>query len=134
MGEIALARGDPEHALRLAREARARSRVVDSLTSVWLLRIEARAVAGTGHPRNAARLARQAVALTDDSDDLLERGETRLDLAEVLLRAGASRQAETVVLQGLDLLDRKGAILLATNGRVRFAELLSPREGATSPA
>jgi hypothetical protein len=45
----------------------------------------------------------------------------------VLLRAGPTRQAETVVLQGLDLLDRKGATLLATNGRARFAELLSSR-------
>jgi DNA-binding SARP family transcriptional activator/tetratricopeptide (TPR) repeat protein len=124
LGEAALARDDPECAARLAEEAARWSTQDDRLTLIWLRRVMGRALAATGHPRKAVRVAREAVDITSETDDLLERGEATLDLAEVLLRAGRREAAQIAALEGLELLDRKGASLPARNGRARFAELL----------
>ena len=122
--EVALARGDSEQAAALAYEARALSTQDDRPTLVWWRRTAGRACALTGHPRKARRFAREAVAIADETDDLVERGEARLDLAEVLLRTGSPAEAESVAREGIDVLERKGAVLPAANGRARFAELL----------
>ena len=122
--EVALARGDSERAAALAYEARALSTQDDRPTLVWWRRTAGRACALTGHPRKARRFAREAVAIADETDDLVERGEARLDLAEVLLRTGSPAEAESVAREGIDVLERKGAVLPAANGRARFAELL----------
>ena len=75
--------------------------------------------------------------MTDATDDLIEQGETRLDLAEVLLSAGSTTEALAHVREAIGLLDAKGARLLAANARARFAEHLDEDSGArvvSSPA
>jgi tetratricopeptide (TPR) repeat protein len=124
LGEAALGRGDLESAAELVEEARAVAIAGDAETAVWWRRVAARALSAKGHPRKAALLGHEAVAAADATDDLVMRGEARLDLAEVLFRSGSRSQAATVVRDGLELLDRKGALLPAANGRSRFAGLL----------
>ena len=129
LGEVALACGDPADAVALAEAAAALAVAGDLETDVWWRRVAARGLGATGHPRKAARLAREAVALADGCDDLVLRGEARLDLAEVLLGAGSRARAAAAVREGLALLDRKGAVLPAENGRVRFAGLVAETQG-----
>jgi DNA-binding SARP family transcriptional activator/tetratricopeptide (TPR) repeat protein len=129
LGEAALGLGDDDAAAVLAEEARGLTVAGDVETEIWWRRVAARALSTAGHPRKALRLGREAVAAADDTDDLLMQGEARLDLAEVLLRAGDRPKAAAVVREGLERIDRKGASLPAANGRSRFADLLAQAEG-----
>ena len=121
--------GDPAHAARLADEARVLTLEGDVETEVWWRRVAARASGATGHPRKAVRLGREAVALSDGIDELVLRGETRLDLAEVVHSTGRAGEAAALAREGLAALNRKGALLPAANGRVRFADLLAEADG-----
>ena len=108
----------------LVEQARALSTSDDALTLIWWRRVAGRAYALTGHPRKARRFAREAVTIADETDDLFEQGEARLDLAEVLLRTNGWPEAAAVAREGIALLERKGALLPAANARTRFADLL----------
>jgi len=134
LAEVALACNDSERAARMAEEALRISPVGDRLTRVWTRRVSGRALAATGHPRKALTLAREALEIAGASDDLVERGEATLDLADVLEQAGRLDAAREAVVQGLELLDSKGATLPAANGRARFAELLAELESGARPS
>jgi tetratricopeptide (TPR) repeat protein len=129
LGEAALEMGDAQGAADLADRSRATAVEVDAETEIWWRRVAARALSAQGHPRKAAVLGREAVVLSDGIDDLVLRGGARLDLAEVLLRAGSRTRASATALEGLASLDRKGAVLPATRGRLRFADLLDAADG-----
>lgn len=126
LGEAALERADVQVAARLAEQAGAVPVASDVETSVWWRRVAARAVSATGHSRKAVRLGREALAIADETDDVLLRSGARLDLAEAQLAAGRTPDASTLVRDALEALDRKGAVLLAAHARIRFADLLSP--------
>ncbi|HEX2304388.1 MAG TPA: BTAD domain-containing putative transcriptional regulator [Gaiella sp.] len=129
LGEVALGRGDPQTAVQLADEARQLSPPDDAWTFVWWRRVAGRALAATGNAGKGLRFAREAVTITERSDDLLARGEAKLDLAEVLISAGKHVEAAGVARAGIELLDAKGAVLPAANGRSRFASLLAAEDG-----
>jgi hypothetical protein len=74
------------------------------------------------------RLGREALAIADETDDVLLRSGARLDLAEVQLGAGRMPEARTLARDALDILDRKGAALPAARARERFADLLADEE------
>jgi DNA-binding SARP family transcriptional activator/tetratricopeptide (TPR) repeat protein len=135
LAEAAVGASNVDHAARLADEARALTVAGDVETEIWWRRVAARTLSLTGHPRKATRLGREAVTLADGTDGLLFQGESRLDLAEVLLRTGRPAEAAAFAREGLALLDRKGAVLPASNGRARFADLLDAAdEGAATAA
>ena len=136
MGEAALARGDLDAARQLANDSRRLSVVDDSFTEIQWRRVASRVLARSGHPRKAVRLAREAVSMTDLTDSLLEQGEARLDLADVLVHVARDDEAQARVREGLALLERKGATLLVSRGRERFAALLAEQhtEGAATAA
>jgi tetratricopeptide (TPR) repeat protein len=128
LGEIELERADPHAATSLAEEARALAIPSDAETNVWWRRVGARALSATDQPRKALRLGREALSIADTTEDVLLRSGARLDLAEVQLRAGRKLEALSLVREGLELLDRKGAALPAEHARSRFAELLAEEE------
>lgn len=128
LGEIALERADPHAASSLAEEARGLAVPGDTETNVWWRRVGARALSATDQPRKALRLGREALSMADTTEDVLLRSGARLDLAEVQLRAGRKAEALSLVREGLELLDRKGAALPAEHARSRFAELLAEAE------
>jgi hypothetical protein len=135
MGEAALAQGDLVAAGTFAEDARRLSVVDDAYTEVRWRLVAARVLARSGKPRKAIRLARDAVAIVDRSDDLVKQGTARLDLAEVLVHAARELEAGAVVREGLALLDRKGATLPANRAREQFAVLLAETsEGAAATA
>jgi DNA-binding SARP family transcriptional activator len=125
LAEAAIGRGDPRAAVALAEEACAVCVAGDLQTEIWSRRVAGRALAAADHPRRGRTLAREAVAYADKSDDLVQKGESRLDLAEVYVRAGQRKQAAQVAADGLALLDRKRALLPSANGRLRFADLVA---------
>jgi DNA-binding SARP family transcriptional activator/tetratricopeptide (TPR) repeat protein len=129
LGETALERADPHAAASLADEARGLAIPGDVETDVWWRRVAARALSATGQPRKAMRLGREALAIADSTEDVLLRTGARLDLAEVQLRAGRESEARSLVREGLELLDRKGAVLPAEHARARFAKLLGEKGG-----
>lgn len=129
LGELAFERGDPDTASDLAERARVIGIEADRETEIAWRRVAARAAAVTGHPRKARRLAREALALADRTDDVMLRSGARLDLAEVLSRDGRAADGRAHLLDALGLLDRKGAVLPARHARERFAELLGESEG-----
>ena len=66
-------------------------------------------------------LAREAVALADETDMLNAHADALIDLAEVLALAGQDARAE---LDGaLALYERKGNLVMAERTRSRLAEL-----------
>jgi hypothetical protein len=123
-----LERADVQVAARLAEQARAVAVASDVETSVWWRRVAARAVSATGHSRKAVRLGREALAIADETDDVLLRSGARLDLAEAQLGAGRAADAVTLVRDALQALDRKGALLPAAQARLRFAHLLAAED------
>jgi len=124
LGEARLEQEDPQTAADLAAQACATAVATDVETSIWWRRVAARAHAANGHPRVALRAAREAVALADTTDEVLLRAGARLDLAEVRLVGGRRAEALALVREGLELLDRKGAVPLAARAREHFAELV----------
>ena len=80
------------------------------------------------HSRKARRIGREALALADETEDVLQRAGARIDLAEVHLAAARRAEALSLVRNALELLDRKGAVALSARARDRFAALLADRE------
>ena len=109
--------------LRPAEEAEALSSGDDLITEICWRRVLGQACARRGHPRKASRLIREAVEIADSSDDILEQGEARIDVADVLTRIGKLDAARDAARVGLGLLERKGAILPVANARRRLAKL-----------
>jgi tetratricopeptide (TPR) repeat protein len=81
------------------------------------------AVAGLGRTEEGERLAREAVALIDRTDYSLDRAEARMGLAQVLLIAGRSDEAEHVLEEALRLHEEKGNVPATERTRKLLAEL-----------
>jgi tetratricopeptide (TPR) repeat protein len=60
-----------------------------------------------GYHGEAERLARQALAITEQTDSLNTQGDVLCDLADVLERAGRQLEATTVLEEALDRYQRK---------------------------
>jgi len=125
LGEIELECGDSRVAASLAEEARRLAIPGNIETDIWWRRVAARAHSAMGQPRKALSLGREALAIADSTEDVLLRSGARLDLAEVQLRAGRRSEAVSLVREGLELLDRKGAVLPSEHARARFADPLA---------
>ena len=134
LGEAALGREDGPAAVELADRARAIAVASDVETEIWCGRVAARAASATGHPRKAARLARDAVTASDRTDNIVTRGQARLDLADVLSRSGGKGEALAAVREAIELFERKGADLPAGRARARFADLLVDADGGGASA
>jgi tetratricopeptide (TPR) repeat protein len=71
----------------------------------------------------AESLAREAVAISERTDDLAQRGRALLDLAEVLELAQRNEEAARLVDRALDLFEQKGNVVLAQETRKLLARL-----------
>lgn len=84
-----------------------------------------------GEYAEAERLAREAVGLAQQSDELLTQADIYFDLAQILETAGRPNEAADAYGEALDRYERKKIIPLARRTRERLAAL--PRESAHSP-
>jgi hypothetical protein len=82
-------------------------------------------LARRGELEAGERLAREAVALAEETDMLNAHADALLDLAEVLALAGQDARAE--LEQALALHERKGNLVMAKRTRSRLTELTAPQ-------
>ena len=111
-----------------ARRAAAIGSSDDATTQMISRRIRAKVAARRGDDVQPERLAQEAVAIADATDQLNERGNAYADLAEVLALAGKPDEAAQALETAAALFARKGNI--PAYDRVR-ARLVS--EGVTAP-
>ena len=69
----------------------------------------------------AERLAREAVAITDQTQQLTYRADSRVDLGAVLELIGKPEEARAALAQALELYERKGNIVMAERTRTRLS-------------
>ena len=89
----------------------------------------ARVLAARGQHAQAETLAREAVELTERTDQLTARGFTLTSLGEVLAAAGKRREASDAMRRALGNFDAKGATVQADRTRRRLAELEGMADG-----
>ena len=85
--------------------------------------VRAKVLARRGEHAEAERLAREAVAICDETDMLDAQGDVYADLGEVLLLAGKPDEAATALEQALERYERKGNVVSAQRARARLADL-----------
>ena len=100
----------------------------DAFTQMIWRQVRAKVLARRGEPAEAERLAREAVAICDETDQLDAQGDVYADLAEVLVLAGREEEAAASLEQALASYERKGNIVKATRTRDRLGTL---RENAS---
>jgi thioredoxin-like negative regulator of GroEL len=94
------------------------------LTQILWRQVKAKVLALRGEWAEAERLAREALAVGEETDMLNAQGDAHADLAEVLTLAGKSDQARAALEQGLERFHRKGNLVMAGRMQARLAELL----------
>jgi tetratricopeptide (TPR) repeat protein len=85
--------------------------------------VKAKLLAAKGDYEAAYHLAREAVGLSDDTDDLVMRGQALMALAEVLRLGGRDADAIPVLRQAVEVSERKGNVVTAQEARARLAGL-----------
>ncbi|MDX6515907.1 MAG: hypothetical protein QOH73_1573 [Gaiellaceae bacterium] len=93
----------------------------DSIDSGLWRQVQARVLAHRGEHSEAERLAREAVARVEESDNLPWQGDAWCELAEVLEAAGRRDAAIDAWREAHDRYERKGIIPLARRVRERLA-------------
>jgi class 3 adenylate cyclase/tetratricopeptide (TPR) repeat protein len=95
--------------------------------------VKAKLLAAKGDYEAAYHLAREAVGLSEDTDDLFMRGQVLMALAEVLRLGGRDADAIPVLRQAVEVSERKGNVVTAQEARARLAGLhagtSAPRAG-----
>jgi tetratricopeptide (TPR) repeat protein len=123
LAQALLAQGRDEEAERFAELSEELAAPDDLITQVLWRGVRARALAGRGHTGEAWRLARQAVALSEKSDFVNDRGDALVDLAIVHRHAGNVEHARTALAEGLRLYEEKGNSVAAGRARAELAAL-----------
>ncbi|HEX9416776.1 MAG TPA: adenylate/guanylate cyclase domain-containing protein [Gaiellaceae bacterium] len=103
----------------------------DVFTQMLWREVRAKVLAQGGEYVAAERLAREAVAIGEDTDWLDGQGDANADLAEVLSLAGRPQEAAEALEQALARYERKGNVVMAGRTRDRLSAL---RRQATSAA
>jgi len=98
-------------------------RASDALTQMLWRQVRAKVLARRGQHVEAESLAREAVAIGEDTDMLDAQGDTYTDLGEVLLLTGKPDEAAAALEQALERYERKGNRVSAQRAQARLAEL-----------
>jgi class 3 adenylate cyclase/tetratricopeptide (TPR) repeat protein len=93
-----------------------------STKTLWR-QVRAKVHARRGEHADAERLAREAVAICDETELLDKQGDAYADLAEVLLLAGKPDEAAAALEQALERYERKGNLVSAQHAQTRLTEL-----------
>jgi tetratricopeptide (TPR) repeat protein len=95
----------------------------DPGTGMRWRQVRAKVLARRGEHAEAERLAREAVAICDQTDMLNEQGDVYADFGEVLRLGGKPDDAAAAVAQALDRYERKQNLVMAERTRDRLAAL-----------
>jgi tetratricopeptide (TPR) repeat protein len=105
--------------------ARAGRGVDDARHEVVVRQVQARVLAHRGEHAQAERLAREAVAMSENTQSLIMQGDANADLAEVLLLSGKRDDAVVALEAAVERYERKGNLVSAQRARARLGELES---------
>jgi tetratricopeptide (TPR) repeat protein len=83
----------------------------------------ARALAHLGELEEAERLAREAIALAEPTDEVISKGECAFALAEVLHLTGRREEAAAEAARALAIWQRKGIVASVERARAFLSEL-----------
>jgi class 3 adenylate cyclase/tetratricopeptide (TPR) repeat protein len=117
-----------EHFTKISEETAASD---DVWSQIMWRSARAKVLATLGEPTRADRLAREGVALAEDTDSPDLRGNALMDQAEVLRLAGSADDGAPLVEKALRLYDQKGNVVSAGKARNLLAEL---RQGTSARA
>jgi tetratricopeptide (TPR) repeat protein len=95
----------------------------DASTQMLWRQVRAKVLARRGEHAEAERLAREAVAIGEETDLLNGQGDANADLAEVLLLTGKPDEAAAALEQALERYERKGNLVSTQRAQTRLAEL-----------
>ena len=95
----------------------------DALTQMLWRQVRAKVLARRGEHAEAELLAREAVAIGEETDMLDAQGDVYADLAEVLLLAAKPDEAAAALEQALARYERKGNLVSTQRAQTRLAEL-----------
>jgi class 3 adenylate cyclase/tetratricopeptide (TPR) repeat protein len=95
----------------------------DAVTQMLWRQARARVLARRGEHGEAERLAREAVAVGETTEDLNSRAEARADLGEVLTLAGRRQEAAEALEQALARFEAKENLVMAGRMRERLSAL-----------
>jgi len=94
----------------------------DLATQALWRQVVAKVLARRVDSEGAERLAREAVAITDQTQQLIYRADSRVDLGIVLELIGRPEDARVAFERALDLHERKGNVVPADRLRTRLSE------------
>jgi tetratricopeptide (TPR) repeat protein len=95
----------------------------DALTQMLWRQVRAKVLARRGDVAEADRLAREAVAIGEQTEFLTGQADTHADLAEVRSVAGRSQEAAAALERALERYEQKGNIASARRTQSRLADL-----------
>jgi tetratricopeptide (TPR) repeat protein len=113
-------KADAEHLADLSLELTSRD---DIATQARGRAVKAKLLAAKGEYDAAYHLAREAVGLSEDTDDLVMHGEVLMAQAEVLRLGGRDADAIPVLRQAVEVSERKGNVVAAQDARALLAGL-----------
>jgi predicted ATPase len=117
------AQGRYEEAARQTRISEETAAHDDYASQILWRTARAKAFARQGRIAEAERLAREAVTLAEDTDDINGHGDALMALAEVVRVAERPSEAIRVIQEALKLYERKGNVVSAGKARALLGEL-----------
>jgi tetratricopeptide (TPR) repeat protein len=122
LGEAVCAQGRFEEAERYTRIGEEASAPDDYVSQILWRSVRAKAIAGQGGLEDAGQLAREAVALARETDDIDLQGDAAMALAEVLRLAARPDEAVPFAEEALRLYERKGNLVSAAKASSLLGE------------
>ena len=106
----------------------------DALTQMLWRQVKAKVLARRGDHAEAVRLAREAIAQSEETEMLDATGDAYADLAEVLRVGGDLAGTVEAMTEALSLYDRKGNLVMAGRIRARLRDLEETTSVRPAPA
>ena len=103
----------------------------DAMTQMLWRQVKAKVLARRGKLAEGERLAREAVAIGEETDMLNFQGDAYADLGEVLALAGKPDEAAGSLEQAVERYQRKGNIPSTERARLRLTEISAARASRT---
>jgi tetratricopeptide (TPR) repeat protein len=126
LADVLYAQGRYEEAEQYTQISENASAPDDYASQILWRSARAKAIASQGRLDEGKQLAREAVALTQDTDNIDLRGDALIALAEVLRLADRPEEAATVGEHALRLYEQKGNVVSAGKARALLAEMRLP--------
>jgi DNA-binding SARP family transcriptional activator len=117
LAHSAYAQGHYDDAERFARDCEETAQPYDVDSQIRYRATRGKLLARRGELEAGERLAREAVALAEESDFLTAHGDALLDLASVLLLQGRTAEAASTIADSVQLYEAKGNAVAATRAR-----------------